>query len=425
MQASSRRGHAFLALVPVALLLVAASGCEKIEDPSLEPAFDPAAAEPPPAKPAVGFEPTRQLLWGDLHVHTSLSYDAYTMGTRAMPDDAYTYMKGGTIRHALGYAIRASRPLDFGAVTDHSEFLGVARALAGDADREDETLRRVMASGRPWRISAHFLRVTLGQMGSRETRRETFGQPGMEDVSRAAWQEIVAAAARHDDPGRFTTFVAYEWSSMPGEENLHRNVVYGSDRVPERPFSALDSENPEDLWNALDDQRARGLDVLAIPHNGNVSNGRMYARRTFDGAPLTADYARQRTRNEPVSEIFQVKGSSETHPVLSPDDGFAAFELYDRVMSPEAPPSTPSGSYYRDALRTGLELAHREGFDPFVLGAIGSSDSHNASSSVEEANHHGKLPMIDGSAGLRLGVSQLSFMPKLAGTWSAAGLAAV
>ncbi|MEZ4334295.1 MAG: DUF3604 domain-containing protein [Myxococcota bacterium] len=410
---------------PAVLALAALVGCERIDDPSLQPAYDPATAEPPPAKASIEFDADRHLLWGDLHVHTAQSYDAYTMGTRALADDAYLYMKGGTIEHALGYAVRATRPLDFGAVTDHAEYLGVARAIDPDPDSSRTRLREIVATGNPLRITLHSLRVMLGQMGSRETRDESFGQAGLDAVSRAAWQENVAAALRHDDPGRFTAFIGYEWSSMPNEENLHRNVIYAGARVPERPFSSLDSEDPEDLWTELERQRKAGMDAIAIPHNGNVSNGRMYVAKTFDGEPLSAAYARLRTANEPVSEIFQVKGASETHPTLSPDDGFAGFELYDQVMAREPRPSAPKGSYYRDALRTGLELAHREGFNPFVLGAIGSSDSHNATSETDEKNYHGKLPMMDGSAGLRLGVSTLSFMPKLPSIWSAAGLAGV
>ncbi len=400
-------------------------GCERIDDPSLRPAYDPATAAPPPAKEAVAFDANRHLLWGDLHIHTSQSYDAYTMGTRALPDDAYTYMKGGAIEHALGYAIQARRPLDFGAVTDHAEYLGIARAMDEDAATSGSRLREVVASGSPLRISLHYLRVTLGQMRSLETREATFGQSGMEALSKTAWQENAAAARRHDDPGRFTTFVAYEWTSMPDDENLHRNVIYASDRVPDRPYSSRDSEDPEDLWAALEDQRAQGMDSIAIPHNGNVSNGRMYASRTFDGRALDADYARRRVLNEPISEIFQVKGSSETHPRLSSDDGFAGFEIYDELLSSKRRKSEPKGSYYRDALRTGLELAHREGFNPFVLGAIGSSDGHNASSPTEEDAYHGKLPLLDGSAGLRLGLSLSSLLPNLGGIWSAAGLAAV
>ncbi len=409
--------------VPVALGL---AGCSEFEDPVLAQPDTALLELPLPALKPVPYSATRNLLWGDLHVHTALSYDAYTMGVRALPDDAYTYMKGGTIRHAWGYPIRASRPLNFGAVTDHVEYLGIPRHLAGEGrDEPDHAVIGALERGSPLQYSALFLYRIFTTMASAEQREKNFGRDDLAHVSVAAWQSLVDAAQRHNTPGEFTTFVAYEWSSMPNERNLHRNVIYRSEQIPDFPHSSRDSDNPEDLWRALDLQRAQGQDVLAIPHNGNVSGGRMYESTTFYGEPLTAGYAASRSRNEPLSEIFQVKGSSETHPSLSPDDAFADFELMDTIMSASGEPSEPSGSYARDALRTGLEFAHREGFNPYRFGVIGSSDSHNASSSVEEDNYHGKLPLTDGTPAQRLGIAAAVDRINTSRVYGAAGLVAV
>lgn len=404
-----------------AITLIAA--CGRVDDSSLYPAFDPAAAAGPPQKPSLVYEPNRQAFFGDLHVHTAYSYDAYTMGVRALPDDAYRFMRGGEIKHGAGFGIRLTQPLDFGAVTDHAEYLGMPRHLDGN---KASSWPDILKSGQPLKITAHYLYQVLTKVGSPETLRDQLDLPEGEQVSADAWQEIIDAANSNDRPGVFTTFIGYEWTSMPDSDNLHRNVIYRSDKVPAQPFSSLDSDNPERLWDALDQQRTAGMDNMAIPHNGNVSNGRMYEPKRFNGGALDEEYARQRNRNEPISEILQVKGSSETHPVLSPDDGFAGFEIYDQRMRKEGGMSVPKGSYARDALRTGMELQHREGFNPFQFGFIGSSDSHNGSSSVEENNYHGKLPLLDGSAGLRQGKTLLIPKPSNRGAqWSAQGLAGV
>jgi len=415
------RRYIFLALLTTAL-----ASCSKFEDPTLSVPYNPDTAPPALNREPVQHKATRNLLWGDLHIHTALSYDAFTMGVRALPDDAYTYMKGGTIQHALGYPIRADRPLDFGAVTDHGEYLGVPRHLAGnEANSIDSNLIGALNSGSPLRFGALFIYRSFIQMGSRDKREENFAREDLMEVSKAAWRDIREAAERHNDPGRFTTFVAYEYSAMPGERNLHRNVVYRSDQAPDYPFSSTDSDNPEDLWRALDEQRALGMDAMAIPHNPNVSGGRMFEQSQFDGQPMTPEYALLRSRNEPVVEIFQVKGTSETHPQLSPQDPFADFEIMDTIMSAEAPPSEPKGSYVRDALRTGLEYKQVEGFNPFRFGFIASSDSHNASFSVEEDNFHGKLPMLDGTPAQRLGIAFINKRMNVSSVYGAAGLVAV
>ena len=400
MTTATRSSHAIAAAGLMASIAFALIACSEFEDPTLDRHFDPATAAPPPPRTKVTPSATRNLLWGDLHVHTSLSYDAFTTGTRTLPDDAYTHMKGGTIEHPIGYPIRAGRPLDFGAVTDHAEYLGVPRHQTQGGQAESDALRAALRSGSPLRVTWHMMSTVYGQMASRERREESFGVPGMEEVSRAAWQQIIDAAERHDDPGRFTTFIAYEWSSMPADRNLHRNVIYASSAVPDYPFSSRDSPNPEDLWRALDEQRRAGISSLAIPHNSNVSDGRMFESNTFAGEPLDATYAETRARNEPLVEIFQIKGTSETHPSLSPDDAFADFEIMDTVMSAEAPPSEPRGSYARDALRTGLGVRAPGGLQPLPLRRDRQQrQPQRSSSSVEEDDYHGKLPLMDGTPG--------------------------
>jgi len=413
------RGKTFSA----ALAAVALAACSPVDDPTLHPAYDAARVEPPPAKPAVEHRSTRHLLWGDLHIHTSYSTDAWVLGVRAVPDDAYVFARGGSIAHGAGYPIRIDRPLDFAAVTDHSEYLGAARADAEHVSPlEARSLRERLLNDSPLSVSLALLRIFREVTGLARYA----DAPGVRELGIEAWQLMIDTANAHYEPGVFTTLIGYEWTSMPDSQNLHRNVIYRDDNVPEFPFTSLDSENPEDLWDALDRQREQGMTMLAIPHNGNVSNGLMYDRVQYDGGPITAAYAEQRLRNEPLSEILQIKGASETHPLLSPEDEFADFEIMSAQLGLSGGVSEPRGSYARDALRAGIEFVHAEGFNPYRFGVIGSSDSHNASSSVEEDNHHGKLPLMDGSAGLRLGKS--IFLPESmqrARQWGAAGLAGV
>ena len=415
---SCRNGPAVAGASLAAITIIgAAAACSPVEDPSLFPEFNAEAAQPVPVREASSPNPDGNLYWGDLHIHTTYSTDAYTNGVRTTPDDAYTFVKGGEIPHAAGYGIRLRKPLDFAAVTDHSEYLGVLSATQPDLLLNQRDLRDRLLHDGKLELTLLFFRSMLG------FNLEDAVVEGWEAITRDTWREIVASAERHNDPGRFTAFVGYEWTSMPDGRNLHRNVIYRDTDVPERPYSSIDSEDPRDLWAALEEQRGAGMDNFAIPHNGNVSDGRMYDRATFNVGAMDARYAQRRMRNEPISEIFQVKGSSETHPGISDEDEFAGFEIYDIVLHESQDISRPAGSYARDALRTGLEMSHSEGFNPYRFGVIGSSDGHNASAPVEEDNYHGKLPLMDGSAALRMGQA-MYYLPSST-RWSAAGLAAV
>ncbi|MCH2173491.1 DUF3604 domain-containing protein [Myxococcota bacterium] len=418
------RGLAAIAIA-LAIALFAVSLIRPPPDPSLQPAFDAAEAQPMMERTRIARDPDRQAFFGDLHIHSALSPDAYVFGVRAMPSDAYRYAKGATIEHGAGYPIRISRPLDFAAVTDHSEYLGVVRAQGEQTTLGQRSLReRLLNDGKLSLSVAYFTAVSELPPFTQGT---VTPPEGLEQVPVDAWRTLIDAAEAHNEPGVFTTFIAYEWSG-PSRDNghLHRNVIYASNRVPERPFSAVDSLKPRDLWQALDEQRTLGMPVLAIPHNPNLSNGDAFDVVDKDGNPFDAAYVARRRRNEPLAEIFQVKGTSETHPVLSSADEFADFEISEGFIGDLPQGIDRRGSYARAAWRRGLEMAQTRGFDPFDFGVIGSSDGHGASSPVEEDSFHGKLPMLDGSAGIRLGVA--TFVPRAAAPasrWGAAGLAGI
>jgi hypothetical protein len=413
--------HLAVPLVIVSLALLTA-GCGR---PEPEPAPVPGASRS--GEP----NPLRNAYFGDLHVHTRYSMDAFVFDTRATPDDAYRYARGGAIDHPSGHTIRLQGgPLDFQAVTDHAEFLGILPAMA-DPSTEISKLpvsRQIFEDTTPAERRAE-MRSLLVEFFAEGAR------PGPElldlDIVRSAWQEIVEAAERHNEPGAFTTFIGYEYTSSPDFQNLHRNVIFEGSAAPEIPFSTFDSHNPEDLWAWMDANRAEGFEALAIPHNSNGSNGLMFRLATFDGDPLDAAYAEARMRNEPIVEVTQVKGTSEVHPLLSPNDEWADFEVWASRIGADIP-SDPPGSYAREAYLNGLVLEETEGFNPFRFGMIGSTDTHNAGGTPEENNYHGKLGVFDGTPDRR-GSVPLATPREDGGTyagtpyalWGASGLAGV
>jgi hypothetical protein len=355
-----------------------------------------------PESVIVASNPLLDAYFGDLHVHTRNSVDAYNMGVKASPDDAYRYAQGETIQHPLGYAVRLrSGPLDFYAVTDHAEYLGVFSAIMDPKNPiASHPLAILLRSDDASEQQAAFL--VLG-----DAMNAAKPVPGLDtgSVVRSTWQANIEAAERHNKPGEFTTFIAYEYSATPNQANLHRNVIFADTRVPESPFGAADSGNPEDLWAWLDLQRSRGMDSLAIPHNSNWSQGLMFQRNNWAGEPINTAYTDQRIRNEPLVEITQVKGTSETHQVLSPTDEWAAFEVWKNNKSVFNEDGTitsvegeTEGSYVRDALGIGLELEASNAGNPYKLGFIGASDGHDASSPIEEDQYFGKLGIQDGTA---------------------------
>ena len=356
------------------------------------------AASTQGAIPDVSYSPwadnnyPRDVYWGDTHLHTSYSLDANLFGTTSLtPEDAFRFARGETITTDNGMRARLNKPLDFLVVADHAEYLGIMPLVRADQIRGNETARR-------WRqaltqggdlASKFMLDISLSYQS---------GRPLIEVPSDALspWLEVSRMADAANDPGKFTAFIGFEWSSMPNGNNLHRVVVFRDDASKTsqvKVFSMFDSAAPEDLWAYMKEYVGKtGGDTLAIPHNGNLSGGLMFAATDSNGNAISSEYASQRIHWEPLVEVTQIKGDGEAHPLLSPDDEFADYETWDTsniVMSAPQEPWMFQYEYARPALKLGLQLAERSGFNPYAFGMIGSTDSHTALSAVEEDNFWG------------------------------------
>lgn len=375
-----------------ALLGLMAGGCSRESSPPANRAAEapaPAAtAAVTPDRPAAN--PDRNAYFGDVHVHTGWSFDAFTNGSKTNPTDAYAWAQGKEITNSgVGGKIQIQTPLDFYMVADHAEFMGVFNQMSNpDSPLSKTELAKSVTSPDPNIRMQAFAGVLRSLSAGR-------ADPSLTDpaLARSVWSEIVKAADAAYRPGRFTTFAGFEWTSNPQKRNLHRVVLFrDTAHLPEMVLSALDSEDPEALWKWMNDLRARGSTLLAIPHNGNASDGRMFETVKFDGRPIDAAYNQTRAANEPLYEITQIKGTSETHPSLSPTDEFAGFEQWDYTLSAESErPTHRRGSFARQALLDGLSQDAMGQGNPFKYGFIGDSDTHNAAGSNEEFNYTGKF----------------------------------
>ncbi len=355
------------------------------------------------------------LLWGDTHLHTTYSSDAFANNNlQATPDIAFRYARGEPVVHPYHQArVQIETPLDFLVVSDHAEFMGVIRHtyFEGANTAELGLLDSLKAKLATWVLRRHidkgegrklFVDV-LPEPGdaSKAAEAAQLGGnvgwiPPMPEVERSTWKTITDTAESYNQPGEFTALIGWEWSSIPGGANLHRVVVSDANATRAQtfmPFGLDDSPYPEDLWAWLDATSvSSGVEFVAIPHNSNISKGYMFDTRSLRGEEMTADYADTRRRWEPIAEITQIKGDSETHPALSPDDPFADFETYPYYIQRYHTPYKPQvGDYLRPTLGRGLELEARLGLNPYQLGVIGSTDAHTALPSAEEDNFHGKM----------------------------------
>jgi len=343
----------------------------------------------------------QKVYWGDTHLHTSYSTDAGMIGNKLGPDEAYRFARGEIVVSSTGVRARLQRPMDFLVVADHAENLGLAPMIAEknpDLLRTDfgKEISNLVYDGKPMEA------YTLWGAGLNAGKDPLAGK---DDLMRTIWERLTTSAEKFNEPGKFTALIGYEWTSGPNGNNLHRNVIFRDDKVEADqilPLSNYDTSDPEDLWQWMADYEAKtGGQVLAIPHNGNLSNGLMFDDVTLtDKKDLNRDYAERRMRWEPVYEVTQMKGDGEAHPFLSPNDEFADYGTWDKGSFGPVPKTKDMlpREYAREAYKRGLKYEQKLGVNPFKFGMIGSTDSHTSLATTEENNYFGKASIVEPSA---------------------------
>jgi len=380
----------------------------------------------------------KRVFFGDLHLHSNISADAHSMGNLLLTSaDAYRFARGEKVVASNGLHAQLKRPLDFLSVTDHAEFMGLYRMFTiedprlmssdlGQAWLARYDTRPDPNESDPTRLMARNpIAAFVNSINDPNAERDAYPAA----LKSAIWTDVARTADEFNSPGIFTAFTGYEWTAMRDGNNLHRCVILKDSAdvtTGWAPYSAQSSSNPEDLWAALTEYESlTGGEALSIPHNGNLSNGLMWDTVDYDGDAIDSDYAQARMRWEPIAEVTQIKGDSETHPTLSPDDPFADFERWDEFNISNTVKTTPDmypGSYARSALQRGLALERSAGANPYAFGMIGSTDDHTSLATAEEDNFFGKF--ANSEPGVRTGESR---MAGLNADWElgASGLAAV
>ena len=337
--------------------------------------------------------PERDVYFGTTHGHSSWSIDAFALGNQKYgPEDGYRFARGEAVTHMGGPKVQLKQPLDFFMMTDHSEFMGAAPMFLEKGSMVYDTPIAKMV--REKKMAEAFTAIAGAMIEGKSLQ----GLSGNKKLGESVWKKVVANAEKYNDPGKFTTFIAYEWTSLPGQANMHRNVIFRDDKAPKMPYTAMDSNKPEDLWTALEAWRKQGMTMLAISHNGNASLGKMFSLEDSDGTFIDAAYAKRRMLNEPLHEAGQTKGTSMAHPLFSPNDEWANFELwnYHLPSGVQVPPLRTN--YVREAWKMGLSVERVIGENPFKMGVEGGSDTHSTINTFEEFNWQGGHAEINNTA---------------------------
>jgi hypothetical protein len=354
-----------------------------------------------PGRDSDGPNPLKNVYFGEQHLHTVNSPDAFSFGTRNTPDDALRFCKGEAIKLATtGEMVQKKTPYDWCAVTDHAEYMGIMPLLLEkDNPLADTEIGKMIASGDEQQGEAAFQQII-----SSAAVNVPISYMNDSKVMMSIWDDQKQTVNSHNDPGKFTTLLAFEWTSIPLYQNLHHNVFFRDDEGPDTQFSSFDSVKREDLWTYQEVQRAMGHENFSIPHNSNVSNGLMFPPRTSYGTPITKQWAERSVANTVAVEMAQTKGTSETIPALSPTDDFAGFETYyHNLLGSGGVVGKVDGSFVRQGLINGVGFQEMIGANPYKFGIVAGADTHNAAPDNEEFNYFGVHGNTDKTPEVRLG----------------------
>jgi len=354
-----------------------------------------------PGRSSSGKNPLKNVYFGEQHMHTVNSPDAFAFGTRNTPDDAYRFCKGEAVKIATtGETHQKKTPYDWCALTDHAEYMGIMPLLLKkDNPMANTEIGKMIATGDPKKGEDAFQQIITSV-----SMNQPISYMNDPKVMLSIWDEQKQITNRHNDPGKFTTLIAFEWTSIPQYQNLHHNVFFRDDKGPVSQFSSFDSVKREDLWTYQEVQRAMGHENFSIPHNSNVSNSLMFAPRTSYGTQITKEWAERSTANTVAVEIAQTKGASETNPSLSPYDEFAGFEdYYHNLLGSQGVVGKMDNSFVRQGLITGVGFQEMVGANPYKFGIVAGADTHNAASDNEEFNYFGVHGNTDKTPQVRLG----------------------